>query len=61
MIYPSPICLKCIHFREDFNGLNCDAFPKGIPDVILLGKNDHSEPLPEQKNEIVFEPIESEK
>jgi hypothetical protein len=35
----------------------CAAFPdgRGIPEEILDGTNDHSAPLPKQKNAIVFE------
>ena len=46
-------CLFCKHrwFWE------CDAFPQGIPYVILSGEDEHKDPLPEQKNDIVFEPI----
>ena len=33
----------------------CDAFPDGIPDEIAYGDNDHSEPLPGQGHDIVFE------
>ena len=47
------ICSRCKHFRR-FEG-GCDAFPDGIPDEI---ENDHSKPLPDQENDIVFEPIE---
>ena len=32
----------------------CKAFIK-IPQLIRDGENDHSEPLPEQDNDIVFE------
>lgn len=32
----------------------CEAFPRGIPEEILNGKNNHSEILPEQENDIVF-------
>lgn len=49
------ICLKCKHFGDL---LTCDAFPKGIPDDIVSGENDHTEKHPDQKNNIVFEPIE---
>lgn len=49
------ICFECKHFRVVETG--CDAFPGGIPDEILE-KNKHSKPLKEQKNKIVFEPIE---
>ena len=45
------ICLKCIHFRPLRGG--CDAFPDGIPDQII-GSNEHSKPLKDQKNNIVF-------
>ena len=52
------ICFKCKHFRH-FEG-GCDAFPEGIPDEITSGENEHSTPLKDQKNEIVFEEGESE-
>lgn len=50
------VCFNCKHFRM-ING-GCDAFPDGIPDEITSGENEHSKPLPEQDNKIVFEPIE---
>jgi hypothetical protein len=53
------VCFKCKHFRQ-FEG-GCDAFPDGIPDEITSGNNQHSKTLPNQKNKIVFEPIETEK
>lgn len=34
--------------------LTCEAFPQGIPKEILNGEIDHSEPLPNQENDIVF-------
>ena len=49
------ICSKCKHFRR-FEG-GCDAFPDGIPDEID-GTGSHDKPLPNQNNDIVFEPIE---
>lgn len=49
------ICFECKHYRGDAGG--CDAFPDGIPDVILE-TNNHDEPLPDQGNDIIFEPIE---
>jgi hypothetical protein len=52
------VCLKCIHFRR-FEG-GCDAFPNGIPNEITSGENEHSKPLPFQKNDIVFELSNSE-
>ena len=51
-------CLYCKHLGK--NKL-CKAFPEGIPEEILTGKNNHSKPLPKQDNEIVFEPIKTEK
>lgn len=51
------ICFSCKHFDEIKGG--CKAFPDGIPDEITSGDNDHSEPLPGQKNNIVFEKITS--
>jgi hypothetical protein len=48
------ICFKCKHFREIEGG--CSAFPDGIPNEITSGENDHDKPLPDQKNNIVFEP-----
>jgi len=47
------VCFKCKHFRR-FEG-GCDAFPDGIPKEITIGNNDHSTPLPNQDNKIVFE------
>ncbi len=47
-------CLLCKNYIADGK---CLAFPKGIPEGILRGEDDHSEPLPEQGNDIVFEPI----
>ena len=48
-----PICFLCIHYNiED---AICDAFPNEIPDEISGGDNDHSKPLPNQGNNIVFQ------
>ena len=51
------VCFKCKHFRRFTGDGGCNAFPKGIPDEITSGKNEHKKPLKEQKNDIVFEPI----
>jgi hypothetical protein len=51
------ICNNCKHYKS---GETCAAF-SFIPDLILLGDNDHSKPLPSQKNNIVFEPLENAK
>ena len=49
-------CFMCANYMG--YGM-CHAFPKAeIPKEILLGDNDHSKPLPDQGNEIIFEPIE---
>ena len=62
MIYKDPICSSCKWEVNDKPGAYCKAFPDGIPDEILLGDNDHSEPLPEQKNDLVYAPkVESKK
>lgn len=54
-----PICMLCKHLRNEVRTrFECDAFPDGIPKVILVGENDHEKPLPDQKNEIVFEPTD---
>ena len=48
------ICTDC----KNYKGLQrCVAFPEGIPEVIIFGENKHSKPLPNQKNDIVFEKI----
>lgn len=47
------VCFQCKHLRI-FEG-GCDAFPDGIPDEITSGENEHSKPLPNQGNDIVFE------
>lgn len=47
------ICFKCKHTNPYMAG--CFAFPEGIPDEILL-TNEHSKPLPEQGNDLVFTP-----
>ncbi len=51
----SDLCINCKNYIGD---LSCRAFPDGIPQEILLGENDHSEPLPEQENDIVFEQMD---
>ena len=46
----SKVCDRCRHYRgwmESLNGLTyCDAYPKGIPDPIWNGQNDHTQPCP---------------
>ena len=50
-------CNSCIH-RVEYSS-KCAAFPKGIPDEILLGDFDHQNPYPGD-NGIRFEPIKEE-
>jgi hypothetical protein len=60
MLFTEPICFKCAHF--DIETSLCKAFGKeDIPFEILSGDNNHTRPLPEQKNDIVFEPIKKKK
>ena len=47
------VCDFCKHLIE--NRRTCKAFPYGIPDEILSGKNKHSTPLQGQENKLVFE------
>lgn len=46
------ICNKCKHVHK--GGQTCDAFPRGIPQLILTGKIDHRKPVPDD-NGIQFE------
>lgn len=47
--------IRCASCKNYFSDLVCQAFPKGIPEEILIDENDHSKPLPDQDNDIVFE------
>lgn len=47
----SPICNNCVHH---ISGLQCKAFDR-IPDAIISGDNDHSQPLQDQENDLVFQ------
>lgn len=49
------ICLNCKHYKVKEN--KCIAFKGEIPFEIYAQGNDHSEPLPKQENNIVFEPL----
>lgn len=55
VIIDNDVCNRCKHF---WGSTACFAFPEGIPADILHGENQHTEPLPDQGNNIVFEPIE---
>ena len=45
-------CIECKHYHAFF----CDAYPDGIPDEIMTGEHDHTEPF-KGDNGIQFEPI----
>ena len=55
MQVPVPVCINCKHFNKDM--WNCKAFPNGLPDEIRINGDPHTKPLPNQKNDIVFDPI----
>ena len=59
MIGKAPICMKCKRYRDKDGkqGMNCDAYPNGIPIEILTGEHDHTEPY-EGDHGIQFEPVE---
>lgn len=50
------LCISCKNYDKSYF---CKAFPdkNGIPNEIANGKNNHSKPLKDQKNDIVFEEI----
>lgn len=54
-----PICFQCKHFHSN-QAYTCNAFPEGIPEKILFSHRTdiHNKPLKNQKNSIVFEPLE---
>ena len=58
-LYPEsvkvPICNKCMYYIK--GTITCKAFPKGIPEVILDGRNQHINPFPGDDG-ILFEPID---
>ena len=47
-------CIWCVHYKKKRHPLKCAAFPKGIPDAILDGSHDHTEPY-EGDNGITYE------
>lgn len=49
-----PPCQKCIHRSEKLPGI-CTAFPDGIPNVILTGRNNHQTEV-EGDHGVRFEP-----
>ena len=53
-------CFKCKYIIKNSIEIICKAFPEGIPEKILTGEFDHTKKHPEQKNDILFEPITKE-
>jgi len=41
-----PSCNLCLRYQPTLKGFKCEAFPNGIPDVIISGKNLHLKPYP---------------
>jgi hypothetical protein len=55
-----PQCADCVHFHIDVTDRNeCDAFPKGIPNDIILNKVDHTKPV-EGDHGIQYEQVPAE-
>lgn len=48
-------CAKCKNYIGD---RKCNAFSSKIPNVIWEGFNGHEKPLADQKNKIIFDPID---
>ena len=44
-VWLSPVCVYCKRHTYK-QGKTCPAFPKGIPDPIWTGENDHRKPYP---------------
>lgn len=36
-------CIECNRYRM---GATCEAFPQGIPEAIMTGEHDHTQPYP---------------
>lgn len=54
MISPSEQCVTCARFHV--SDLSCDAFPDGIPEEIIAGRFDHTQPYPGD-NGLLYEPV----
>jgi hypothetical protein len=52
-----PASYQCVFCKNYNSELKCKAFPDGIPEEILTGEHDHTEPF-EGDNGIRFEPID---
>lgn len=47
------ICANCKELRKT-DTLTCNAFPNGIPESVVFGRNDHSEIIRGQVGKFVF-------
>ena len=56
----SQVCTTCVHLLDYGRERKCKAFPNGIPDVIWLGENKHTEPYPGDSG-IMYKMVEIEK
>jgi len=57
----SLICLSCKYYLEVDEKTRkpiCVAFLDGIPDEIINGENEHSKPLKDQDNDLVYTEID---
>lgn len=53
-----PLCISCKHFHHkslDIKTMTCDAFPHGIPGVILSNEMPHYLPVVGQVGDYVYE------
>jgi hypothetical protein len=50
------LCRFCMYLHNLLGELRCAAFPEGIPKIITSGQIIHNEPLPEQRNTLIFKP-----
>ena len=50
------ICAVCKNYNFK-KALSCKAFPDGIPEIILNGEDNHTEPLKGQTGNYVFEEL----
>lgn len=58
MIGNAPICLTCKHFHSsNKNGFTCNAFPDGVPEVIVMALEDHQEEIGGEVDGITYEPL----
>lgn len=52
VMFETPQCASCIHF--DLEGVRCEAYPDGIPDVVFGNELIHDKVLPGQTGTVIF-------